>query len=392
MRVLVSGAGISGLTFAAAMRRFCPAAEVVIFERDEAPDSRPQGYGLGMDRDAGQLVLRELGLRDELAGDAVPITRFVFCDRRGRSLLELPSGGGDRLLRVRRDALKRALRAAAPDTPLRFGWRCTGYRQDAAGVEALFEGHREPPGDYLVACDGVGSPVRAQLLGDDRHYLGLTSIVGDAPVALDDPLLRGGYLMMLGDAGDSVFCYRERGGVHVSYTSHVRSEDELAGLDRAALHERVRRATAGWHQPAPALAEAIDPATLVVRGFYDRDPVARVRDGRVWLIGDAAHPMSPYRGQGANMAMLDGWRLAQALGVVAAEGEGEAGPAALARMERDIAARGRKAVLVSRKAAAQYHLPRSWRRLTRDLGFRWINLFIGLFSREPKPRPAPRRP
>jgi FAD-dependent urate hydroxylase len=388
MRVLVSGAGISGLTFAAAMRRFCPAAEVVLFERDEAPDSRPQGYGLGMDRDAGQLVLRELGLRDELAGDTVPITRFIFCDQRGRSLLELPSGG-DRLLRVRRDALKRALRAAAPDTPIRFGWRCTGYRQHPPGVTALFEGSREEAGDYLVACDGVGSPVRAQLLGDDRHYLGLTSIVGDAPVGLDDPLLRGGYLMMLGDAGDSVFCYRERGGVHVSYTSHVGSEDELAALDQAALLERVQRATAAWHQPAPALAAALDRESLVVGGFYDRDPVTRVRDGQVWLLGDAAHPMSPYRGQGANMAMVDAWHMALTLAVA---DDGTRGTAAMAMLERDIAGRGRKAVLASRKAAAQYHLPRSWRRLTRDLGFRWINLFIGLFSREPNPQPAPRRP
>jgi hypothetical protein len=63
--------------------------------------------------------------------------------------------------------------------------------------------------------------LRRQLVDDSPHFLGLSAITGDAALAIEDPLLSGGYFMTLGDCGDSFFCYRQPGGVHFSYTSHV---------------------------------------------------------------------------------------------------------------------------------------------------------------------------
>ena len=106
LRIGVVGAGISGLTFAAAMRRLSPATNVELYERDESATSRRQGYSLGLKGDAG-LTVKTLDLYDLLAKEAITITNFVICDQRGARLLELPATGRVKRLtqRVRRASL-----------------------------------------------------------------------------------------------------------------------------------------------------------------------------------------------------------------------------------------------------------------------------------------------
>jgi salicylate hydroxylase len=127
--------------------------------------------------------------------------------------------------------------------------------------------------------------------------------------------------------------------------------------------------TADWHAPIPDIARAIEPKTVAVSGYYDREPASRIRDGRVWLIGDAAHPMCPFQGQGANMAMVDAMKLAEVLA-------GGADAPGAAAVEADIVKRGRRAVLQSRRSAEQFHTTDRFQRIVRDLGFRVAGLFI----------------
>ena len=180
---------------------------------------------------------------------------------------------------------------------------------------------------------------------------------------------------MLGETGASVFCYRDRTGFHLSYTEHVPSEMVLAELSPNDLLHRIRTATAAWSAPVPEIVGALDPATLVVRGYYDKEPLKQVQDGRLWLLGDAAHPMSPFQGQGANMAMLDALKLARLIGAGSPSADGAAA------LEADIVSRGRKAVLESRSAAMQFHAQSRFKQMTRNVGFRIANVFIKLFSR-----------
>ena len=118
-----------------------------------------------------------------------------------------------------------------------------------------------------------------------------------------------------------------------------------------------------------AIAAAADPASIKPRGYYDRDPSRQIRDGNVWLLGDAAHPMSPFQGQGGNTAMIDALALAELLG------SGYL-PADADRVAAAIATRGRKAVLESRRAAKQFHATSRFEILTRNLGFRVGNAVI----------------
>jgi salicylate hydroxylase len=382
MRIAIIGAGIGGLTLAAALRYFDPQLEIDLYERDAT--NRAQGYSLGLKGDAGILALRRLGLFEQLRPFMTPITNFVFCNQRGHPLLELPSGGDDRRLtmRVKRAQLKVALRAAASDAPIHFGAECIGYRQTSDSIEVQFRDGQTVRADYAVAADGVGSAVRQRFVGGAKRYLGLTAMVGDAPIALTHPLLEGGYFMTLGDDGSSAFCYREADGIHLSYTQHAASEDALSRETPEALLWRVQEVTAAWHDPIPRITAAIDPATVVSRSYYDKEPIKRVRDGRMWLIGDAAHPMCRFQGQGANMAMLDALKLGHLL--AAGSGSADREHREATKLEDDIVARGRKATLESRNAANQFHTTSRFKQRNRNIGFSVANFFIKRFSRPTK--------
>ena len=137
MRVAVVGAGVAGLTFAAAMRKFAPAVEVALYERDASADARPEGYGLGLRGDAGLLVLKRLELYGDIAPAAVTIANFVILDQRGKHLLDLPAASDERRRteRVARARLKAVLRAAAPQAATAFARPVVDYAQSDDRVE-----------------------------------------------------------------------------------------------------------------------------------------------------------------------------------------------------------------------------------------------------------------
>jgi hypothetical protein len=90
----------------------------------------------------------------------------------------------------------------------------------------------------------------------------------------------------LGDRGDSFFGYRQPGGVHFSYASHV-EPSTLESTSHAALLRQVQAATADWHPLVRTITTAADPDSIQLRGYYDREPTKQIRDGGLWLIGDA---------------------------------------------------------------------------------------------------------
>ena len=369
MKVIIVGAGIGGLTLASALAQLAPRTDVEVYEQDATAAERRRGYAIGLNADA-LAVLERLGLREEvLAGGAQQVTNFMITDREGNTLLALPSGNGQhQTYRVQRDHLQSALAGALPTDRVQYGFHGLGYETPEGQYRVIFIGGRHVDGDVVVGCDGVDSALRRQLVGDSPHFLGLSAITGDAPLSVDDPLLSGGYFMTLGDHGDSFFCYPQPGGVHFSYTSHV-EPSALETTSQPELLRQVQAATADWHPLVRSIAAAADPNSIEPRGYYDREPTKRVRDGNVWLIGDAAHPMSPFQGQGANTAMVDAVALAELLGSGNLPGDAE-------RVAAGIAARGRKAILESRRAAQQYHARTRFKITSRNLGFRIANTMI----------------
>ena len=371
MKVIIIGAGISGLTLAAALAQLAFQHEVELYERDLSPGARRKGYAISLKGDAGLAVLERLGLRESvLAGGGQQVMNFVINDRHGRTLLALPPGNdaSREIYRVQRDHLQSVLAEALPANSVHYGFQALGYEMLEGRCRVIFTGGRHVDGDMIVGCDGVGSALRRQLVDDQIRFLGLSAITGDAVLTSEDPLLSGGYFMTLGDNGDSFFCYTQPDGVHFSYTSHV-VPATLESTSQSELLDQVRSATQDWHPLVRLITAAADPDSIKPRGYYDRDPTKRVRDGDVWLIGDAAHPMSPFQGQGANTAMLDAVALAELLGSANLPADAE-------RVAAGIAARGRKAVLESRRAAKQFHTKSRVQIMSRNLGFRLANTVI----------------
>jgi 2-polyprenyl-6-methoxyphenol hydroxylase-like FAD-dependent oxidoreductase len=274
MKIIVIGAGISGLTFATAMQRLSPTTQVEVYERDQSLTSRPQGYSLGLNGDMGLAVLKTLGLYEHLAQEEMnTITNFVFCTQHGQHLLELPVNADEKHLRQR--VKRRTLKAA------------------------------------LVV--------------------------------------------------------------------QASSEAELGTQSPTELLHRVQQATQTWHSPIPELVTAIDPTSIEVRGYYDREPLTRVREARLWLIGDAGHPMAPFQGQGANLGMMDSLELAQYFAELISTPDQNEEQARI--LEAQIISRGRKAVLESRAAARRFHITNLLQQRWRNISFRIGNFFIQQSSR-----------
>lgn len=353
---LVVGAGIGGLTAAVALRR--AGWRAVVLERAER--FAPVGAGISVFPNAVH-CLRGLGLADRI--DAVPAMRSagsVHTWRGARitsadtSLLEQRFGAP--LLIVHRAALHELLLDA---DVVRLGAEVTGFAQDAAGVTVRLANGEELRGDVLIGADGLRSVVRESVIGDSApRYAGYlawrgiaegTGPVGEfwGPGALFGAMpLPGGLVYWFG-------------------TKRVPE----GGQDTPAERKAEALATfADWAPGIPALIAATPEAAILRNDICDRAPHRGWSRGRVTLLGDAAHPMTPHLGQGACQAIED----AAALG--ACLSESDTVPAALADYERKRFTRTAQLVRRSRLAGRVTQTRDPLLRLGRDAVLRRVSV------------------
>ncbi len=360
--------------------------EVALYEKDQGPFSRPQGYSIGLKDTAGLGVLTRLGLRPQLTGRRVaPVRQFIITNQRGKVLLSAssPLKAGKAVYRVERSYLKQLLLEAIADIPVYYGKEFRGYRQQGPKPEAFFADSSSVQGDWLVGADGIHSCLRSQLLGDQPQYLGLTSIYGTTPSPIDHPLLEEAIWICLGKDGSSFLSYNQPadGGVLFSYSLPAAHPNALQGLSQREFSQRellqlVKQGKGEWHGLTAQVLAATQVETLGTRPFYNCTPATTIRKDRVWLIGDAAHPMSPFQGEAANTGILDTEELANFLLAVH---PGSHYPEQQAqRLEAAILKRGRKAVLQSREAALEFHRKGPWEQRWRNLVLHAIHVLIQL--------------
>ncbi len=320
----VVGAGIGGLAAAIALRQ--AGWEATVYEA--APEVRPLGAGLSIWPN-GVRALRDLGLADLAA--AAPRADGALRRADGSALAgfdpdALEARFGAPLVGFHRADLHRGLIAALGSGRVRTGMRLVGLEDG----ELRFEDGTSVQADLVVGADGLSSTVRAALLGDgeprDSGIVAFRGVAGfDAPVPAGEWWGSGSVagLLPLGD------------GRVYWYLAH-RGEP-----DRAALPALV----AEYGKPLREVVGRADPGEVLLHRLHDRDPVAGWSRGSATLLGDAAHPMLPFLGQGAGSALGDAVALGAA---VAAEPDVEAALAAYeqARLEPTAAL-----VAGSRKAA-----------------------------------------
>jgi 2-polyprenyl-6-methoxyphenol hydroxylase-like FAD-dependent oxidoreductase len=235
-----------------------------------------------------------------------------------------------------RAELLHALVQAAREVPVHLGHDCQQIEQDADGVTVHFANGHVARGSVLVGADGLRSVVRDRLVvPGNLRYAGYTAWRGIAPfetagLVAGETLGRGQRFGLVPIAGRRVYWYA---------TGNVPE----GGSDASpAGKARLARMFRGWHAPIPALLEATDAARILRTDIYDREPVDRWGSGRVTLLGDAAHPMTPNLGQGACQAIEDALVLARCLA-------GATNTAGLRRYEAERIPRTRAIVKASRR-------------------------------------------
>ena len=315
-KALVIGGGPGGLTAAIALRR--AGVEAHVYER--AREGGEAGSGLTLWPNAMK-ALGMVGLAERVREISLPSGGIGMRSWRGEPLFDVKEGVElfESLFGVSGAAVHRAelldvlLEALGPEA-LHRGMRCTGLRQDAQGVTALFEGGAEARGDLLIGADGIRSAVRAQLFGCGKpRYAGFTVWRGVADYELES----GVALTTMGRGEQFGLFPMTRGRVYWFASANApEGERDWPSGRRRELLARFE----GWHHPIAEVIESTGEEDILRNDIYDREPLKGWSIGRATLLGDAAHPSTPNLGQGACQAIEDAVVLAECLSATDARG------------------------------------------------------------------------
>lgn len=306
MKALIVGSGIGGLAAAAGLRR--AGIEVEVF--DKATELREAGAGLLLGAN-GIKALDHLGVGDAVrrAGAQTLSAELRSCS--GTRLAdfsapEVRSRAGADSYAIHRTDLQAALLDAAGRDTVTLGAECTGFTQEAGGVRLHLSGGREERGDFLVGADGVYSTVRERLFGPSKlRYAGYTAWRGVAEFDRKD--VPPGSNFETWGCGTR-FGYADLGRGRAYWFATRNAPEGTVGKPGDETLSRVFR---GWHEPVEAVVRATTEDAVLRGDVYDRAPLPRWGVGRVTLLGDAAHPITPNLGQGACQAIEDAATLAR---------------------------------------------------------------------------------
>jgi len=347
-RILIAGGGIGGLALAIGLAQRGIAS--VVLER--AAQMGEIGAGIQLGPNAFH-AFDTLGVGDQARAMAVYIDNLRLMDAlTAEEITRIPLGEGFRArfgnpyAVVHRGELHGVfLRAcqAHPRVELRTSAAVTGYDQGPGWAEAVLAGGERVRGLALIGADGLWSRIRAQMLADGAPRVsGHTTYRSVIPVQDMPEDLRWNAATLWAGPKCHIVHYPLSGWkmFNLVVTCHNDAPEPVAGLP--VSHDEVRR---GFEHVHPRALQIIDKGQdWKLWVLCDRDPALTWTDGRVALLGDAAHPMLQYFAQGACMAMEDAVRLAHELGALGALGDG--GAADLPEAAPDALAAGLPAALV----------------------------------------------
>ncbi|TBO57710.1 2-polyprenyl-6-methoxyphenol hydroxylase [Streptomyces kasugaensis] len=335
VRVVIVGGGIGGLAAAVALR--AKGVQADVYEQAHRLGEVGAGFMLAPN---SLRVLERLGLHDKVTRIGAPFTGFAVCQADGTEVSSLPVGGSDgyTMFGVHRADMVDLLVSSLPGDALHIGQRCVAFTQDDDHAVVTFENGASAEGDVVVGADGIHSVLQQHVVEPhDPVFSGLAAYRGVMP-AERVPDWPDRAVRFWNDGTKNLLVYPVRRGELLNFVAFTAADEQMreSWLAPGDPQQLAAAFGGGWD---PLAREVVSQVDATFRwGIYDRDTLRKWSQGRLALLGDAAHPMLPYMGQGANQAIEDAMGLATLLeGVSAADV-----PHALVRyqtLRRDRAAR-----------------------------------------------------
>jgi salicylate hydroxylase len=317
--IFIVGGGIGGLTAALALQHF--GYRVFIFE--QARELREIGAGVTITPNAMH-ALNFLGVGERVAKESGPTEAYLIRHFQTGEIIKVRANGTDYFERFganyhqvhRADLHTTLAEAVLRNDPhcVFLGHRLESLAQDSERVVATFANGKTVASDVLIGCDGNTSRVRASVFGDELvNYTGQVSFRALLPMDNVPPGIKKLPFAMFVGINRLLLHYPLRHRTIMNVICCAREPKwQEEGWAIPATIEEFATTLSDFHPDVVDLVRAIPPAALFKWGLRDREPLQQYCRGRVTMLGDAAHPMTPFLGQGACIAIEDAMVLGRA--------------------------------------------------------------------------------
>lgn len=332
--IAIIGGGIGGVALAVAcLHRQIP---FTLYERDLNFETRSQGYGLTLQQASKAMT----GLGIQYLEKGITSTRHLVHTTKGEIIGEWGIRKWGRLdskkapkrknTHISRQSLRLALlQQLDGHDAIKWNHKFLVYKQqEGENIQLEFEVNSKiitTKANLIVGADGIRSTVRKLLIGEKNtplQYLGCIVILGICPLKnlknIESPLLDSATVFQTANGHERMYMMPYDSDSVMWQLSFPISEEKARELNfkgaKTLKEEAVKRTQ--WHSPIPQIVSATKETEISGYPVYDREllkPENFKKGANITLIGDAAHPMSPFKGQGANQALLDALSLARGI-------------------------------------------------------------------------------